>query len=207
MIFLNEQLNNSKYKHGTLMKYLLTFAMTALMSFQAMAADLSSKEVSHWLETMPALQPWLEQHENELSDNISEPNNPEVVYKESIAALKKAGLYDELNGKVKKLGFDNPEHWSQTTQQVTFAWMALEMESNNSQIGAAKAQYDAMLNNPDMPEAQKEMMKNMLAPVLAMVDLANKSSKADKNAVKPHQDALRTYFESQSGDDEEDDMQ
>jgi hypothetical protein len=188
------------------MKYLLTLAITALMSLQVMAADLKSQDVTQWLTSMPVLQPWLEQHEGVLSDNISEPNNPEVVYKESISALKKAGLYDELNGKVKKLGYSNVEQWSQTTQQVTFAWMALEMEANDSQIGAAKAQYEAMLINPDMPDAQKAMMKQMLAPVLAMVELANKSSAADKNAVKPHQGALRTYFDSQS-EESEDDMQ
>jgi hypothetical protein len=180
------------------MKYLITVATTALMSFQVMAADLKSQDVTQWLTAMPVLQPWLEQHESTLAKNISEPNNPQVIYKESISALKKTGLYAELNSKVKTLGYDDVEEWSQATQQVTFAWMALEMESEESQIGAAKSQYEAMLNSPDMPDAQKAMMKQMLAPVLAMVELANKSSAADKNAVKPHQGEMRTYFDSQS---------
>jgi|TARA_R110001583_G_scaffold10727_1_gene49409 hypothetical protein len=180
------------------MKYLSTFAVTALMSFQVMAADLKSQDVTQWLTAMPVLQPWLEQHESKLAENISEPNNPEVVYKESISALKKAGLYEELNSKVKKLGYDNVEEWSQATQQVTFAWMALEMESEESQIGAAKSQYEAMKINPEIPAAQKAMMEKMLAPVLAMVELASKSSDADKKAVKPNKDKLRAYFDSQS---------
>jgi hypothetical protein len=187
-----------QYPYGTFMKYLITLATTALMSFQVMAANLKSQDVTQWLTAMPVLQPWLEQHESKLAKNISEPSNPQVVYKESISALKKTGLYAELNSKVKTLGYDNVEEWSQTTQQVTFAWMALEMESKNSQIGAAKSQYEAMLISPDMPDAQKAMMKQMLAPVLAMVELANQSSAADKNAVRPHQGAMRTYFDSQS---------
>ncbi|MGK0476231.1 MAG: hypothetical protein ACJAYV_001896 [Oleispira sp.] len=180
------------------MKYLSTFAVTALMSFQVMAADLKSQDVTQWLTAMPVLQPWLEQNESKLAENISEPNNPEVVYKESISALKKAGLYEELNSKVKKLGYDNVEEWSQATQQVTFAWMALEMESEESQITAAKSQYEAMKINPEIPAAQKAMMEKMLAPVLSMVELASKSSDADKKAVKPNKDKLRAYFDSQS---------
>jgi hypothetical protein len=180
------------------MKYLSTFAVTALMSFQVMAADLKSQDVTQWLTAMPVLQPWLEQNESKLAENISEPNNPEVVYKESISALKKAGLYEELNSKVKSLGYDNVEEWSQATQQVTFAWMALEMESEESQITAAKSQYEAMKINPEIPAAQKAMMEKMLAPVLSMVELASKSSDADKKAVKPNKDKLRAYFDSQS---------
>mgnify|MGYP006910205925 FL=1 len=166
------------------------------MSFQALAANLKDQDVTQWLISMPTLQPWLEKNESKLTANISEPNNPEVVFKESIGALKKAGLYDELNSKVKKLGYDNAEQWSQITEQVTFAWMALEMEDNKSQIDAAKAQFEAMKNNPDIPAAQKAIMEQMMVPALAMVALANKSSVEDKNAVKPHQGKLRTYFDS-----------
>jgi hypothetical protein len=176
------------------MKTLLTLAMTTLMSFQVMAADLKSQDISQWITSMPVLKPWLKQHESEFSANISQPNNPEVVFKESIAALKKAGLYDELNGKVKKLGYSNVEEWNQVTQQVTFAWMALEMNENKAQIDAAKAQFAAMKANPDIPDAQKAMMEQMLAPAIAMVKVASKSSAADKMAVKSHQDELRTLF-------------
>ena len=179
------------------MKTLITLAMASLMSFQVMAADLKSQDVSQWITSMPVLKPWLEQHQSALTDNISEPNNPEVVFKESPAALKKLGLYDELNGKVQKLGYSDVEQWSQITQQVTFAWMALEMEANKAQIDAAKAQYEAMKANPDIPAAQKAMMEQMLAPALAMVKVASKSSAADKGAVKSHQSELRSYFNSE----------
>lgn len=179
------------------MKTLLTLVMTTLMSLQVMAADLNSQDVSQWLDSMPVLKPWLDQHEGELSANISEPNNPEVVFKESAAALKKAGLYDELNGKVIKLGYSDVEQWSQVTEQVTFAWMALEMDDNKAQVDAAKAQYEAMKANPDIPAAQKALMEQMLAPALAMVKVANKASAADRVAVKSHQDQLRNYFNSE----------
>ena len=176
------------------MKYLITLAVTALMSFQVMAADLKSKDVTQWLDSMQVLKPWLEQHEPKFSKHLSDSNNPEVVFSESTAALKKAGLYDELNGKVQKLGYSNVEEWSQSTKQVTFAWMALELDDNKAQIEEAKAQYEAMKANPDIPAAQKAMMEQMLAPAIAMVKVASKSSDADKAAVKTNQDKLRTYF-------------
>ena len=36
-----------------------------------------------------------------------------------------------------------------------------------------------------------------MAPALAMVKLASKSSAADKGAVKPHQGKLRSYFDGE----------
>ena len=172
------------------MKHLLTLAITALMSFQVMAADLTSQDVSQWPKAMPILKSWLTEHEDDVSANISDQNDPEVVFEESIAALKKAGLYEELNSKVKGLGYSNVEQWSKITEQVTLAWMALEMD-------AAKAQYEALKANPDIPPAQKAMMEEMLAPALAMIALADKSSAADKAAVKPHQNEINSHFNSE----------
>ncbi|HCM04859.1 MAG TPA: hypothetical protein DIC30_02495 [Oceanospirillales bacterium] len=179
------------------MKHLLTLAITAVMSFQVMAADLTSQDVSQWLKAMPILKSWLTEHEDDLSANISDRNDPEVVFKESIAALKKAGLYEELNNKVKGLGYSSVEQWSKITEQVTFAWMSVEMDANKAQMDAAKAQYEALKANPDIPPAQKAMMEEMMAPALAMIALADKSSAADKAAVKPHQNEINSYFNSE----------
>jgi hypothetical protein len=185
------------------MKYFLTLAIATLMSFQVMAADLKDKDVSQWLTSMQVLKPWLEKNEDKFSAHISEPNNPEAAFAESVPAIKKAGLYDELNEKVKKLGYSNVEEWTQATKQVTFAWMALEMGANKAQIDMAKAQYDAMKANPEIPEAQKAMMEQMMAPALAMVKLADKSSAADKAAVKSQQVKLRTFFNSDDDDSDQ----
>lgn len=177
------------------MKLLITLVMTSLLSLQALAADLKSQDVSQLIKSMPVLEPWLEKHEDAITAHLSQPNNPEIMFKEAVPALKKAGLYDELNGKVKKLGYDNVEHWNQHSQQVMFAWMALEMEANKAQIDAAKAQYEAMKANPEIPASQKAMMEQMMAPALAMVKLADQSSEADKAAVKPHKETLKNHFD------------
>lgn len=176
------------------MKFLLTLALATLTSFQAMAADLTSKDITQWLEAMPTLQPWLEKNENKLSSHISDPEDPEVIFDESISALKKSGLYDELNAKVKKLGFDNAEQWSDISQRVTFSWLALEIDAKKPQLDAAKAQYDAMMSSPDIPDAQKQMMKDMMNAGLAMTNLAEKASADDKKVVQQHKGELSAYF-------------
>lgn len=177
------------------MKYLLTLALASLISFQTLADDLTSKDISQWLKAMPKLQPWLEKNESKLSAHISDPNNPEIIFSESISALKKAGLYDELNNKIQALGYDNPEQWTDVSQRVTYSWLALELEANKAQIDAAKAQYDAMMKNPDIPDAQKQMMTQMMSSGFAMTKLVDKASAADIKTIKAHQGALRTYFE------------
>lgn len=178
------------------MKYLLSFALTSLLSFQALAADLKDKDVAQWINAMQVLAPWLEEHETQFTAHITEPNNPEVAFRESVIAIKSAGLYDELNDKVTKLGFDNVEQWSETTQKVTSAWMALEMASNESQIKIAKAQYEAMKINPDIPADQKAAMEKMMAPALSMIRLAATATTGDKTAVKLHQKSLEAFFET-----------
>jgi len=176
------------------MKLLFTSVLTLLIAVNSWAADLKGADVSQWLKSMQVLQPWMDKNEEKFSAQISEPTNPDVAFKEAVSALKKAGLYDELNGKLKKLGYESVEQWNQLTRQVTFAWMALEMRQNQAEVEAAKAQYEAMKNNPNIPPEQKAMMEQMMAPALAMVQMANQSSAADQNAVKPHQKALRDHF-------------
>lgn len=177
------------------MKFLLTFILSTLVSLQVMAADLTSTDIDRWMKSMPELQIWLETNEEKLTAQISDPEDPEVIFAESISALKKAGLYDELNSKVKKLGYENAEEWSDISKRITFSWIALELDANKAQIDAAKAQYDAMMANPDIPAAQKDMMKQMMSSGFAMTNLADNATTEDKKVVKAHKGELRAFFE------------
>lgn len=183
------------------MKYFFTLTFAILSSFNVMAADLNSQDVSRWLNSMQVIQPWLENHESNLdesiSENINDSNDISAIYEETIAAMKREGIYDDLNVKVKKLGYDNVEEWVQTSQKVSFAWIALEMESQKSEIEVAKAQYEAMINDPNIPNEQKEMMKQTMSSAFQILDFANEIPEADKQAVKSHQTELRAYFDSE----------
>ena len=176
------------------MKTTIAFIFTLLFSLQSFAADLKSKDVGLWLESMKTLQPWMQQHEEKLQQEMQGQTSPEVAFKQTTAMLKKHGLYNEFNSKVKKLGYRDVEHWTQVTQQVTFAWMALEMQQNKAEVEAAKAQYDAMKNNPNIPAEQKMMMEQMMGQAFAMMRMAEQSSAADRLAVESHQLALRKHF-------------
>lgn len=177
------------------MKFLLTFLASTLISFQVMAADLTKTDLDRWMKSMPELQSWLATNEEKLTAQISEPKNPEAIFSESISALKNAGLYDELNSKVKKMGYENVEEWSDISKRITFSWVALDLEANKAKIDAAKAQYEAIMANPDIPAAQKEMMKNMMSAGFAMTNLANDATPEDKKIVNAHKSELRAFFE------------
>ena len=176
------------------MKTTLAFLFTLFFSVQSLAADLQGKDVGQWLESMKALEPWMQKHQPTLEQEMQGQQNPELMFKRTTAMLKKHGLYDEFNGQVQKQGYRNVEHWSQVTEQVTFAWMALEMQQNKAEVEAAKAQYDAMKNNPNIPAEQKKMMEQMMGQAFSMMRMAEKSSPADRLAVEGHQLALRKYF-------------
>lgn len=176
------------------MKITIAFLFTIFFSVHGLAADLNSKDVSQWLTSIKVLEPWMQQHQDQLQQELQGQTNPEQLFKKTPALLKKHGLYNEFNGKVKQQGYRNVEHWTEITQQVTFAWMALEMEQNRTEVEAAKAQYDAMKNNPNIPPEQKLMMEQMMGQAFAMMRMADQSSPVDRLAVEGHQAALRSHF-------------
>ena len=180
------------------MKYILTVLLTTLISFQVMAADLKSDDIPQWLTSIESIEPWLEQHADELKSNMDSPNNIGNVSNESVNVLKKSGLYEELNNKVKTLGYKNVEQWDDITKQITFAWIAIEMGQKEGQIEASKAQMETLKNNPNIPQAKKDMMLKMMEGALKMIEQASQSTDADINAVLPHKETLRSYFSAKT---------
>ncbi|HET7714333.1 MAG TPA: hypothetical protein VFK86_01785 [Bauldia sp.] len=102
------------------------------------------------------------------------------------------GAWGELNGIVASHGFTDFPQWLQVTMSVAKAYAFAESGDEMDQ-GMADA-LDEIRNNPDLSDAQKEMMIQQLQASMSAV-ASVKPSEANIEAVKPYLAELRTLFE------------
>lgn len=173
----------------------LLFSVLAPLAF---AAGLTGKDVERWVESMPAVQGWLDQHEDQLpedEDMSDDKFDMDAMMKRGIQQLKDAGLYSEFNSRVKAAGFRNAEHWAETSQRVSMAYFALSMEGQNDPREEIEAQLQ-QIRSMDVPAEQKAMMEGMLQSSLSMLKAMENVSAADKAVVRPYLPQITEQFES-----------
>lgn len=168
------------------MRLLLSFLLFIITPF-ALSADLTSKDVQQWLESMPKLQQWITNNQ----DKIPEPEltedsfNMDAVMAQSIAHIKKAGLYDELSAETKAVGYASVEDWANKSQLISMAYIALsqgDSKLSREQLAMQKQQLEQMT----MADENKDMMLKMLEGALAMLDAVDSVPAANKAAVEPY---------------------
>ncbi|TVV42106.1 MULTISPECIES: hypothetical protein [unclassified Thalassolituus] len=185
----------------------MRIVMTLLFSLLAplaMAADLTEKDVKHWMEAMPALENWLDQHEDQLpeEDFSAGESSIDAMFNKGIEQLKAAGLYDDFSKQVKAGGYKNIEHWAEISRRVTMGYMALEMENEQVSLSQLEAQLEQIRQSEGMPAEQKMMMEQMMGASLMMMRAVENVSEQDKSAVRPFRQQLADQF-AESGDDDE----
>ncbi|MCD8523992.1 MAG: hypothetical protein LRY66_03515 [Saccharospirillaceae bacterium] len=184
----------------------MRIVMTLLISLLAplvMAADLTEKDVKHWMEAMPALEKWLDQHEDKLpEENFAGETSLDAMFNKGIEQLKDAGLYNDFSKQVKANGYKNIEQWAEISRRVTMGYMALEMENEQVSLSQLEAQLEQIRQSEGMSAEQKMMMEQMMTTSLMMLRSVENVSKQDKEAVRPYRQQLADQFdESDSGDE------
>jgi len=179
---------------------LLIFLLFSLLAFGTSAANLSESDVQHWIDTHPQIQSWLDQHEEVLLEEEEDSMNlnMEQMFAEGIQQLRDAGLYNDFNRQVQNAGFNNVEHWTETTQNITYAYMALAMEGNPHSRQMIEMQMEEIRTSPHIPEDQREMYEAMMASSLEMMDKAEQVPDAHKRAVRPHMNQLHEMFDMEA---------
>ncbi|WP_430462993.1 hypothetical protein ACQUQU_09465 [Thalassolituus sp. LLYu03] len=180
------------------MRILMAIALT-LMTSLAAAADLTSKDVQLWINSMPDIDTWLNEHEDKLPElgYQEEDASLDAMFKRGMQDLKKAGLYDEFNAKVKKAGFSSVDQWVEVSSRISLTYMALETE-DNQQISASQLEAQLKeIRESDLPAEQKAAMEQMMAGSLMVMKAISNVSDADKAAVRPHREELAKQFEAE----------
>lgn len=163
----------------------------------ATAADLTGKDIEHWMKSMPQLQKWLDDHDDQLpQDDFSQQEDSiDAMFRRGIQDLKDAGLYAAFNKEVRAEGYADVEAWADQSGRISLAYLAVEMENDPVTLSQMEAQLQ-QIRESDLPAEQKAMMEQVMSASLMMVRAVAQVSDADKEAVRPYRGQLAAQFDN-----------
>lgn len=185
----------------------LAMALTLLFTTSPVAADsLTDEKVRAFISTLQEAET-LEGDFDQLNEEMPGSGNPSEmpdfssIFSDSVTKMRGHEAYNRMEDIVEDNGFDSMEEWGATGDRVFQAWMAIEMENQHPEMVREMAgAMDEINNNPHLTEAQKEQMRAMMGSATSALESASKAPEADKQAVRPHMEALESVTGSGGND-------
>lgn len=176
---------------------LILSCLLALAPLSAHAEALTDQTVRSFINSLEALQ-GMEDDFDELTEDLADEEGgaemPDMsrIFSASVERMKGHDMYNRLEDVVQQHGFSSAQQWSETGDRIFHAWSALEMGEQSGQMNQEMAKAMKEIdNNPNMSEAQKQQMREMMGGAMSAYEQAANAPEADKRAVEPHREALR----------------
>ena len=180
---------------------IVTTISSTLINTPALAADLTEKQITQWINAWPELQAWGDKHEKEFEAEALK--NKELTgdsmgewFTNITPMLKANGYYNEYNAMLTKNGFKSVEQWADISNRVFSATMNAMMEQQNPGMKAQMKASMEQLKNANLPPGQQEMMMQMMEQSQAAFKAMESASSADTAIVSKHLPALRKIFDN-----------
>lgn len=175
-----------------------------LFPFTAQAETLTDQTIRSFISTLETLRGMEHEFDDitydrsaENSEGVAQMPDLSRMLSSSVEQMKGHDAYNKLEDVVEQNGFASAEQWSQTGDRIFHAWSALEMGQQSGNMNQEMARAMEEINsNPNMSEAQKQQMRKMMGGAMSAMETASNAPEADKRAVRPHLDALRTATNS-----------
>ena len=190
------------FKHLSFLSILvITTISTSLISPPTLAADLTDKQITQWINAWPEIQAWGDKHEKEFEaealKNKGGMGDSMGDWFTNVAPMLKAnGYYKEYNAMLTKNGFTSVEQWADISNRVFSATMNAMMEQQNPGMKAQMKASMAQLKNANLPPEQQKMMMQMMEQSQAAFKAMESASPADTTIVSKHLPALRKIFDN-----------
>lgn len=179
----------------------ILFTFLCVLAFgplSAHAQSLTDDKVRSFISSLEALQ-GMEEEYDDLPDDLATSEDEigmddmSSLFSRSVEQMKGHEMYNKLEDVVQQHGFSGPEQWGETGDRIFRAWTALEMGKQGGGMSQEMARaMEEIDNNPNMSEAQKQQMREMMGGAKSAMDQAASAPEADKQAVRPHMEALRS---------------
>ena len=176
--------------------------LLALSPLTVHAEALTDEKVQSFissLETLQGMEDEFEELNEELATEEDATEMPDMsrIFSSSVEKMKGHEMHDRLEEVVQQHGFSSPEEWGRTGDRIFQAWSALEMGEQSGEVDQEMAKaMEEIDKNPNMSEAQKQQMREMMSGAMSAYKQAANAPEADKRAVRPHIEALRGATES-----------
>ncbi|MEQ3761859.1 MAG: hypothetical protein ABNH15_02265 [Alcanivorax sp.] len=174
----------------------LVMAMLALSLSTFSYAELTEKQVSRWVESMPSVQTWIEKNSDKVNKHdLMKTDNGGMagMFDGALKELKRVGLDEDFSNLIKTQGYDSEQQWAEDSSEIVLTFMAITMEKQSLNRQAIEQQLAQVKNSP-LPEAQKKMMANMLQSSLSMMDEVEAVPVEDKTLVRPYMSKIEGQF-------------
>lgn len=174
----------------------LIISMLALSLSAFSYADLTEKQVSRWVDSMPSVQTWLEKNDDKINKHdLMKTDNGGMsgMFDGALKELKRVGLDDDFSSFIKSQGYVSSEEWAGDSGEILLTYMAITMENQSLNRQAIEQQLSQVKNSP-LPEEQKKMMANMLESSLSMMDEVEAVPADDKTLVRPYMKKIEGQF-------------
>ncbi|KPP96950.1 hypothetical protein [Marinobacter sp. HL-58] len=176
-----------------------------VFSYAAHAESLTDDTIRSFISSLEELQT-MEDEFSELTEDLSAEEDatemPDMsrIFSSSVEQMKGHDMYNEIEDVVRQHGFSGAEQWAKTGDRIFHAWSALEMGEQSGEVNQEMAKaMEEIDNNPNMSEAQKQQMREMMGGAMSAFEQAANAPEADKQAVRPHVDALRSVTDANPG--------
>jgi len=168
------------------MKYVATI-IAALMSLSAQA-ELSKEVVERWVHSLQPVQTWVENNGDKINKHDllrADAKGMSGMFDNALAELERVGLKESFTTTITKQGYTSAEHWAAESSEVTLAYLAVSMQGKVPSREALEQQL-AQVSASQLPQAQKQMMQDMLKGTLSMLDDVQTVSDSDKALISPY---------------------
>ncbi|MDP2506484.1 hypothetical protein [Oceanobacter sp. 3_MG-2023] len=160
---------------------------------------LTATELDVWIQSMPTVQVWLDQHEDAMPQgNAAMTDGMAAMFQEGINSLKTSGLYGEFSQQLSAVGFDSVEQWTRITTEISLGMLAVDMNEqggSRAQVQQQLAQVQQMRSSGNMPAEQLNAMESMLRGTLTMIDEMESVDAADKALVRDRMTELQELIQ------------
>lgn len=168
------------------------------LTLGAQAADLTQDSLDRWMAAAKEGQQWSDAHPESEEFGHFAPEGGSL--REQL--IQTVNEHPEALRILRRHGFSNGEQWADTTLQVINAYGALAFEADGADMQSLQSGLAAALaevaNNPHIPAAQKEMMRQQLKQSQAMMgEIGTDAPAADKALVKRNKARLDALFDSE----------
>lgn len=163
------------------------------------AADLTQDSLDRWMAAAKEGQEWSDAHPDADELGSFSPQEGGSMREQMIQAVEE---HPEAARILRRHGFNNSEQWADTTLQIINAYGAVEFEAQGADVQSMQSGLAAALaeveNNPHIPAAQKEMMRQQLRQSQTMMgEIGTDAPAADKALVKRNKARLDRLFDTE----------
>lgn len=162
--------------------------------------SLNGDVIRRFVESLVALQPLQEKYRDaewasgSIGKDGAQAKEGMTPMTDSLEAMKGHEAYDELASVVESHGFASPKTWGRVGDRIIKAYAAASMEAE--QPGSRQQMQQALkeLENADLPEAQKQMMRQSMGNAMATIKSLTDAPQADIDAVQPYMAEIERAF-------------